>query len=89
MMMNACIAINSGLVSLIEGLCAQILFFRFAIIGGFLNSILQILQTILLSQYQKLYHLNITTLSIKQFTNPQILSFQYDKLYHLNMGGCG
>jgi len=34
MMMIAFININSGLVPLIEGLCAQILYFRFEIIGG-------------------------------------------------------
>jgi len=31
---DAFITINSGLVPLIEGLCAQILYFRFEIIGG-------------------------------------------------------
>jgi len=35
MMMIAFIAIKSGLVPLIEGLCAQILYFRFDIIFGF------------------------------------------------------
>jgi len=35
MMMIAFIAINSGLIPLIEGPCAQILYFRFEIIGGF------------------------------------------------------
>ena len=34
MMMIAFITINSGLVSLIEGLCAQILYVRFEIISG-------------------------------------------------------
>ena len=34
MMMIACITIKSGLVPLIEGLCGQILYFRFEIIGG-------------------------------------------------------
>ena len=34
MMIIAFIVINSGLVPLIEGLCAQILYFRFEIIGG-------------------------------------------------------
>jgi len=34
MMMIAFITTNSGLVHLIEGLCAQILYFRFEIIGG-------------------------------------------------------
>ena len=34
MLMIAFININSGLVLLIEGLCAQILYFRFVIIGG-------------------------------------------------------
>jgi len=34
MMMIAFITINSGLVPLIEGLCAQIYYFRFEIIGG-------------------------------------------------------
>jgi len=34
MMMIAFIIINSGLVPLIEGLCAQISYFRFEIIGG-------------------------------------------------------
>ena len=34
MMMIAFITINSGVVPLIEGLCAQILFFRIEIIGG-------------------------------------------------------
>ena len=33
-MMIAFIIINSGLVPLIEGLCAQVLYFRFEIIGG-------------------------------------------------------
>ena len=34
MMMIAFITINSGLVPLIEGLCAQIFFLRFEIISG-------------------------------------------------------
>jgi len=34
MMMIAFITINSGLVPLIEGLCAQILYFRFEIISS-------------------------------------------------------
>jgi hypothetical protein len=34
MMITAFITINSGLVPLVEGLCAQILYFRFEIIGG-------------------------------------------------------
>jgi len=34
MMMIAVIIINGGLVFLIEGLCAQISYFRFKIIGG-------------------------------------------------------
>jgi len=34
MMMLALKTINSGLVPLIEGLCAQICYFRFEIIGG-------------------------------------------------------
>jgi len=34
MMMITFITINSGLVPLIDGLCAQILYFRFEIIGG-------------------------------------------------------
>jgi len=34
MMTIAYITINSGLVPLIEGLCAQILYFRFEIIGA-------------------------------------------------------
>jgi len=37
MMMIAFITINGGLVSLIESLCAQILYFRFEIIGGSLR----------------------------------------------------
>jgi len=40
MMMIACITINSGLVPLIEGLCAQILYFRFEIIGGLRSHLL-------------------------------------------------
>jgi len=35
--MIAFITINSGLVPLIEGLCAQILYLRFEIIGGLLS----------------------------------------------------
>jgi len=34
MMMIAFITVNSVLVPLIEGLCAQILYFKFEIIGG-------------------------------------------------------
>jgi len=34
MIIIAVVIINSGLVPLIEGLCAQILYFRFEIIGG-------------------------------------------------------
>jgi len=34
MMITAFITINSGLVPLVEGLCVQILYFRFEIIGG-------------------------------------------------------
>jgi len=34
MMINSFFPINSVLVSLIEGLCAQILYFRFEIIGS-------------------------------------------------------
>ena len=34
MMMISFITITSGLVPLIEGVCAQILYFRFEIIGG-------------------------------------------------------
>jgi len=40
MMMIAFITINSGLVPLIEGLCAQILYFRFEIIGGLRSHLL-------------------------------------------------
>ena len=40
MMMNAFITINSGLVPLIEGLCAQILQFRFEIIGALRSHLL-------------------------------------------------
>ena len=40
MMMIAFITINSGLVPLIEGLCAQILYFRFDIIGGLRSHLL-------------------------------------------------
>jgi len=39
-MMLAFITINSGLVPLIEGLCAQILYFRFDIIGGLRSHLL-------------------------------------------------
>ena len=40
MMMIAFITINSTLVPLIEGLCAQILYFRFEIIGGLRSHLL-------------------------------------------------
>ena len=40
MMMIAFITMNSGLVPLIEGLCAQILYFRFEIIGGLRSHLL-------------------------------------------------
>jgi len=40
MMMIAFITINSGLVPLIEGLCAPILYFRFKIIGGLRSHLL-------------------------------------------------
>ena len=40
MMMIAFITINSGLVPLIEGLCAQILYFRSEIISGLRSHIL-------------------------------------------------
>jgi len=40
MTMIAFITINSGLVLLIEGLCAQILYFRFDIIGGLRSHLL-------------------------------------------------
>ena len=40
MMMIAFITMNSGLVPLIEGLCAQILYFRFQIIGGLRSRLL-------------------------------------------------
>jgi len=40
MMMIAFITINGGLLPLIEGLCAQILYFRFEIIGGLRSHIL-------------------------------------------------
>jgi len=40
MMMIAFITINSGLVPLTEGLCAQILYFRFEIIGGLRSHLL-------------------------------------------------
>jgi len=40
MMVIAFITINSGLVPLIEGLCAQILYFRFEIIGGLRSQLL-------------------------------------------------
>jgi len=39
-MMIAFIIINSGLVPLIEGLCAQVLYFRFEIIGGLRSHLL-------------------------------------------------
>ena len=39
-MMIAFITISSGLVPLIEGLCAQILYFRFEIIGGLRSHLL-------------------------------------------------
>ena len=40
MMMIAFITVNSGLVPLSEGRCAQILFFRFEIIGGLRSHLL-------------------------------------------------
>jgi len=40
MMMIAFITMNSGLVPLIEGLCAQILYFRLEIIGGLRSHLL-------------------------------------------------
>jgi len=40
MMMIAFIIINGGLVPLIEGLCAQILYFRFEIINGLWSNLL-------------------------------------------------
>jgi hypothetical protein len=40
MMMIACTTTNSGLVPLIEGLGAQILCFRFEIIGGLYSNLL-------------------------------------------------
>jgi len=40
MMMIAFITINSGLVPLIEGLCAQILYSRFEITGGLRSHLL-------------------------------------------------
>ena len=40
MMTIAYITINSGLVPLIEGLCAQILYFRIAIINGLWSNLL-------------------------------------------------
>ena len=40
MRMIAFITMNSGLVPLIEGLCAQILYFRFEIIGGLRSHLL-------------------------------------------------
>jgi len=40
MMMIAFITINSGLVTLIEGLCAKILYCRFEIIGGLSSHLL-------------------------------------------------
>ena len=39
-MMIACITINGGLVSFIEDLCAQILYFRFEIISGLRSHLL-------------------------------------------------
>jgi len=39
-MMIAFITIKSGLVPLIEGLCVQILYFRFEIIGGLRSRLL-------------------------------------------------
>ena len=50
MMMIAFITMDSGLVPLIEGLCAQILYFRFEIMGG-LRSHLLLFTIILLSNY--------------------------------------
>ena len=40
MMMIVFVTINSGLVPWIEGLCAQILYFRFEIIGGLRSHLL-------------------------------------------------
>ena len=40
MMMIAFITIHSGLVPLLEGLCAQIYYFRFEIIGGLRSHLL-------------------------------------------------
>jgi len=40
LMMIAFTTIKSGLVPLIEGLCAQILYFRFEIIGGLSSHLL-------------------------------------------------
>jgi len=40
MMMIAFVTTNSGLVPLIEGLCAQILYSRFEIIGGLRSHLL-------------------------------------------------
>ena len=40
LMMITFIAMNSGLVPLIEGLCTQILYFRFEIIGGLRSHLL-------------------------------------------------
>jgi len=40
MMMIVFIIINSGLVPLIEGLCAQILYFRFELISGLRSHLL-------------------------------------------------
>jgi len=40
MMMIAFITINSGLAPLNEGLCAQILYFRFELIGGLRSHLL-------------------------------------------------
>jgi len=42
--MIAFIAIHSGLVPLIEGLCAQILYFRFEIIGGLRSLLLSLVE---------------------------------------------
>jgi len=44
-MMIASFTINSGLVPLIEGLCAQILYFRFQIIGGLRSHLLLFFRT--------------------------------------------
>jgi len=40
MMMIAFITVNSGLVPLMEGLCAQIVYFRFELIGGLRSHLL-------------------------------------------------